>query len=81
MLVGRKTQSGKAGITEAAQIERRHRVAAEPEEAERTALEAIRHFLATAAKLDEIIAIARGLEDFELCIGRSAGELIAGGIV
>ena len=69
MLVGRKTQSGEAGITEAAQIERRHRVTAEPEEAERPALEAIRYFLAAAAYLDEIIAIARGLKDFELLSG------------
>src|SRR5260370_34420240 len=81
MVVGGKAKADEARITEATKLERRHRVAAETEEAERAALETIRHLLVAAAKLDQIVPIARGLENFKLLLGRFAGERIASGVV
>ena len=48
--------------------------AAEPEETERAALEIVRHLLAGAAHLEEIVAIARALEDLELLVDRLARQ-------
>jgi len=62
MIVGGKFKSGEAGIAEAAQIERRHRIAAKPKKPERAALKAVRHLLAAAANPDQIIAVARGFQ-------------------
>ena len=71
----------KAGITELASICRRNRVASKSEEAESSALEAVRHLLAAAAELGEIVAVARALENRELLLGGPAGERIARTVV
>ena len=81
MIVGKKLQSGKAGIAKIAQVERGHRIATEPEKSERTAGKAVRHLLAATANLDQIIPIARGLEDPRFFLRRFAGKRIARRIV
>src|SRR5262249_5610669 len=69
MIVGWKIKSGEAGIAEAAQIERGNCIAAQSEKSERTALKAVRHLVAAAADVDQIIPIARRLEylNFFVC--------------
>ena len=62
----RELQAGEARIAEIARLGRRHRVAAEPEEAERTALKAVRRLLAAAADLRQIVAIAGALQNVAL---------------
>ena len=58
-----KPQPGEARIAEIARLGGRHRVAAEPEEAERAALETVRRFLAAAAVFHQIVAIAGALRE------------------
>src|SRR5215472_251687 len=65
MIVGGKLQTGVAGIAKTAQIERRNRVAAETEKAERAALKAVGNLIAATANLDEIIPVTRALENFD----------------
>lgn len=74
---GRQAERIEPGIAEIARIGGRHRVAAEPEEPERAALEAIGGFLAQTAVAHQIVAIARALEQRELLRDRAAGERIA----
>ena len=74
-----QAEPGKARIAEIARVLRRHRVGAEPEEAERAALEDVRDLLAAAAELDEIVAIAGALEQRELFLTGAAGQRIAFG--
>jgi hypothetical protein len=69
MIVGGKFQSGETGIAKATQIERRDRIAAKPEKAERAALKAVGHLVAAAADLDEVIPVTRGLENFGFFLG------------
>jgi phosphoenolpyruvate carboxylase len=76
-----QAQAIEARIAELAGVAGRHRVASEPEEAERAALEAIRDLFAAAAGASEVIAVARPLEDFQLLLGGLAGERIARTVV
>ena len=62
----RELQAGEARIAEIARLGGRHRVAAEPEEAERAALEAVRHLLAAAADFGQIVAIAGAFQELAL---------------
>src|SRR5437879_6532865 len=59
-------QAREARITHVAQVRRRHGVAAKPEEPMGAALEAVGNLLAAAADPDQVVAIARALEKFEL---------------
>ena len=77
----RQCQSLESGIAQIARVGGRHGVAAEPEEAEGAALEAVRRLLAAAAVPGEIVTVARGLQDRELLVRRSAGERIAPAVV
>src|SRR5262249_55851018 len=77
----RQAQAGKARIAHVPRIGGRHGVAAEPEEAVGAALEAVRRLLAAAAVPDQVVAVARGLEDAPLLLGRAAGERVACGVV
>jgi hypothetical protein len=52
----RELQAGEARIAEIARVGGRHRVAAEPEEAERTALETVGYLLAAAADFRQVVA-------------------------
>ena len=72
-----QAQAVEARIAELAGVAGRHRVASEPEEAERAALKAVRDLLAAAARSGEVIAVTRALEDFQLLLGGLAGERIA----
>src|SRR5437763_17071198 len=72
----RQTERGEPGIAGIARIRGGHRVAADREEIERAALEAIRHLLAAAADPDEIIAVAGALEDGGLLRFALAGERV-----
>src|ERR1700751_2041441 len=81
MIVGGKFQSGETGIAKAAQIQRCDGIAAQAEKAERPALKAIGHLLATTAELDEIIAVTRPLENLNFFLGRFAGQRVARRIV
>ena len=74
---GRQIEPAEAGIALVAHVGGRHRVAAEAEEAERAALEAVRDLLVAAADLDQVIAIARALEQLQLLVDGSSGERIA----
>ncbi len=74
--VARELQAGEARIAEIARIGGRHRVAAEPEEAERAALEAVRHLLAAAADFGQIVAIAGALQKLAFLVRRLAGQRI-----
>src|SRR5262249_48618615 len=76
----RKSKAGKARITHVAHVGGGYRVAAESEEAEGAALEAVRHLLAAAADLDQVVAVARGLENLFLLLDRLAGERTASGV-
>src|SRR5262245_4120356 len=76
-----QAQAVEARIAELAGVAGRHRVAPEPEEAERAALEAVRDLLAAAAGTSEVIAVARPLEDFQLLLSGLAGERIARTVV
>src|SRR5262249_11714705 len=77
----REAQAVEARIAELAGIGGRHRVASEPEEAERAALEAVGDLFAAATRSGEVIAVARPLEDFQLLRGGLAGERIARTVV
>ncbi len=59
----RQAEPVEARIAGVARVGGGHRVAADREEIKRAALEAIGDLLAAAADLDEVIAIARALED------------------
>ena len=74
---GRQIEPAEAGIAVFADVGRRHRVASQAEEAVGAALEAVGDLLVAAADLDQIVAIARGLEQFELLVDGPAGERIA----
>ena len=65
----RELQPGEARIAHVARLGRRHRVAAEPEEAERPALEIVGDLLAAAADLDQIVAIAGALQERLFFVG------------
>ena len=72
----RELQAGEARIAEIARVGGRHRVAAEPEEAERAALEAVRDLLAAAADFGQIVAVAGAFEKLALLVRRLAGQRI-----
>src|SRR5207245_2207202 len=77
----RQAEARKTRIAVPAQVGGRHGVGAEPEEAERAALEAICHLGPAAADADEIVAIARAPED-RFLLGRAlARERIAALVV
>ena len=77
----RQAHAVEARVTQFAGVRRRYGVAAEPEEAERAALKAVRHFFTAAAYPREIVAVARAPEDFELLLRRLAGERITRAII
>src|SRR6516162_10238954 len=77
----RQAQAVEARIAALAGVAGRHRVASEPEEAKRAALEAVCNLFAAAAGSGEVIAVARPLEDFQLLLGGLAGERIARTVV
>ncbi len=77
----RQPQPLEARIAQIACVGGRHRVAAEPEEAERAALEAVRRLRAAAAEFHEIVAVAGALEQLELGLDGTAGERIAPAVV
>src|SRR5262249_17071542 len=74
-------QAVEARITELAGVAGSHRVASEPEEAERAALEAVCNLFAAAARPSEVIAVTRALENFQLLLGGLARERIARHVV
>src|SRR6266545_657027 len=69
-------EARKARIAHVAQIGRRHGVRAEAEEAVGAALEAVGDLLAAAANFDQVVAIARALEQLELLVNAAARERI-----
>src|SRR5262249_29039436 len=75
-----QAEPGEAGVSEIARVGGGHRVAAEAEEAQRAALEAIRRLLAQATDLGEIVAITGALEERDLFLDGAAGQRIARGI-
>src|SRR5262249_12178441 len=77
----RQAEAGEAGGSEIARVGGGHRVATEPEEAQRAALETVRRLLAQAADLGEIVAIAGALEERDLFLDSPAGKRIARGVV
>ena len=77
----RQPEALEPGIAEIARVRGRHRVASEPEEAQRAALKAVRHFFAAAAEPDEIVAVAGGLEDLALLLDAPARERIARSVI
>src|SRR5215472_4537048 len=81
MVVGGKFQSGETGIAKAAQVERGHGIATQPEKAEWPALKTVDRFVAAAADFDEVISVTRALENFGFFLGRFAGQRISRGIV
>src|SRR5262249_56901223 len=78
---GGQAQAGKAGIAHVPRVGGRHGVAAEPEETIGAALEAVRRLRAAAAVPDQVVAVARGLEDLLLLLDGLAAERVARGIV
>src|SRR5262245_30329578 len=81
MIVGRKFQSGEAGIAKAAQVERGHGIAAQPEKAEWPALKTVDHFVAAAADFDEVLPVTHALANVGFFLGRFAGPRISRGFV
>ncbi len=69
-------EPAKSGIVEGAQVLGGDRVAADREEIERAALEAVRHLLAAAADLDEIVAIAGLFQERDLLLAALAGKRV-----
>src|SRR5262249_32543856 len=74
--VAREAEGGEPRIAEVADFRRRNGINAEPEIAERAALETVRHLLAAAQYSRQIVAIARALEQFALGVDRMARQRI-----
>ena len=72
-----EAEPAKPWIAEVAHILRRHRVGAEPEEAERASLKDVGDLITATADLGEIVAIAGALEDGALLLRRPASERVA----
>src|SRR5262245_42668677 len=79
--LARQLQTGKAWIAQIAHICGRHRVAAQPEKAERAALEAVRDLLVATPDFREPVTIAGTLEQPELFGIGFAAERVACRIV
>src|SRR5579862_6765966 len=76
-----EAKAGKPRIAERAQVRCRHGVAAESEEIERAALEAVGDLRPGTAMTDQVVAIARRLEELELFVGGPTRERVACAII